>query len=84
MMISRHHIVRAFTALGLLLAPAAIHSAAAQTAPQRPATFTLSNGLSVIVIPDRRTPEVTQMIWYKVGWADETCGKSGIAHFLLL
>src|SRR5204863_8033013 len=29
-----------------------------------------------------RTPVVTQMIWYKVGSADETPGKSGLAHFL--
>jgi len=34
------------------------------------------------VIPDHRTPVVTQMIWYKVGSADETPGKSGLAHFL--
>jgi zinc protease len=34
-----------------------------------------------VVIPDRRTPVVTQMIWYKVGSADETPGKSGLAHF---
>src|ERR1700684_1380746 len=47
-----------------------------------PATFTLSNGLVVVVIPDHRTPVVTQMIWYKVGSADETPGKSGLAHFL--
>ena len=47
-----------------------------------PATFTLSNGLKVVVIPDHRTPVVTQMIWYKVGSADETPGKSGLAHFL--
>ncbi len=47
-----------------------------------PATFTLGNGLSVVVIPDHRTPVVTQMIWYKVGSADETPGKSGLAHFL--
>jgi zinc protease len=51
-------------------------------APQRPATFTLANGLQVVVIPDHRTPVVTQMIWYKVGSADETPGKSGLAHFL--
>ena len=50
------------------------------TAP--PATFTLGNGLQVVVIPDHRTPVVTQMIWYKVGSADETPGKSGLAHFL--
>ena len=47
-----------------------------------PATFTLGNGLQVVVIPDHRTPVVTQMIWYKVGSADETPGKFGLAHFL--
>lgn len=47
-----------------------------------PATFTLPNGLQVLVIPDHRTPVVTEMIWYKVGSADETPGKSGLAHFL--
>jgi zinc protease len=47
-----------------------------------PASFTLGNGLKVVVIPDHRTPVVTQMIWYKVGSADETPGKSGLAHFL--
>ena len=46
------------------------------------ASFTLANGLQVVVIPDHRTPVVTQMIWYKVGSADETPGKSGLAHFL--
>ncbi len=44
--------------------------------------FTLDNDLQVVVIPDHRTPVVTQMIWYKVGSADETPGKSGLAHFL--
>ena len=44
--------------------------------------FTLANGLEVVVIPDHRTPVVTHMIWYKVGSADETAGKSGLAHFL--
>ena len=47
-----------------------------------PASFTLGNGLQVVVIEDHRTPVVTQMIWYKVGSADETPGKSGLAHFL--
>lgn len=47
-----------------------------------PASFTLSNGLQVVVIPDHRTPVVTEMIWYKAGSADETPGKSGLAHFL--
>src|SRR6478752_2020234 len=59
-------------------------SASAQTTvtSERPASFTLDNGLQVVVIPDHRTPVVTQMIWYKVGSADETPGKSGLAHFL--
>ena len=35
-----------------------------------------------MVIPDHRAPVVTHMIWYKVGAADETPGKSGLAHFL--
>lgn len=44
--------------------------------------FRLANGLQVVVIPDRRTPVVTHMVWYHVGSADETAGKSGLAHFL--
>src|SRR6202020_1850707 len=47
-----------------------------------PPPFTLPNGLQVVVIPDPPTPVVTQMIWYKVGSADETPGKSGLAHLL--
>ena len=44
-------------------------------------SFVLDNGLQVVVIPDRRAPVVTHMLWYKVGSADEAPGKSGIAHF---
>ena len=44
--------------------------------------FTLANGLDVVVIPDKRSPVVTHMIWYRVGSADEDLGKSGLAHFL--
>lgn len=43
---------------------------------------TLDNGLQVVIIPDRRAPVVTHMVWYRVGSADEPIGKSGIAHFL--
>ena len=39
--------------------------------------FTLDNGLEVVVIPDRRAPVVTHMVWYKVGAADEEPGNSG-------
>jgi zinc protease len=45
-------------------------------------TFTLDNGLQVVVIEDHRAPVVVQMIWYRVGAADEPAGHSGIAHFL--
>ena len=44
--------------------------------------FVLPNGLEVVVIPDRRVPVVTHMVWYRVGSADEPPGVSGIAHFL--
>ena len=45
-------------------------------------SFTLTNGLQVVVVPNHRVPAVTQMLWYKVGAADDPRGKSGIAHFL--
>lgn len=44
-------------------------------------TFRLSNGMDVVVIEDHRAPAVTQMVWYRVGAADEPPGQSGIAHF---
>lgn len=47
-----------------------------------PRTFTLGNGLKIVVIPDRRSPIVTHMLWYRNGSADDPPGKSGIAHFL--
>lgn len=46
------------------------------------ASYTLDNGMQVVVIPDNRAPVVTHMVWYKVGAADEPLGHSGIAHFL--
>ncbi|TXH95724.1 MAG: insulinase family protein [Pseudorhodobacter sp.] len=44
-------------------------------------TFTLKNGLELVVIEDHRAPVVTHMVWYRIGAADETPGHSGIAHF---
>ncbi len=73
----------AFAAITLSLAVLFGSAAGAQTPrSEAPASFTLPNGMRVVVIPDHRTPVVTQMIWYKVGSADETPGKSGLAHFL--
>ena len=54
--------------------------AAAEEAAWAPSTFTLSNGMDVVVLPDHRAPVVTHMVWYKVGAVDEAPGKSGIAH----
>ena len=69
----------------LLLAFVRAGTSAAQEAPAPgfgAEGFTLDNGLQVVVIPNHRAPVVTQMVWYKVGAADEPRGKSGIAHFL--
>jgi len=54
--------------------------ALAEEAAWAPSTFTLGNGMEVVVLPDHRAPVVTHMVWYKVGAADEAPGKSGIAH----
>jgi len=75
--------------LAALLAMGTAGAALAEDAapPQKPggdgkaAHFTLANGMEVVVIPDHRAPIVTNMVWYKVGSADEPPGKSGIAHF---
>ena len=64
----------------LLLALSAF--APAQARLFDPETFTLANGMEVVVIPNHRTPIVTHMVWYKVGAADEVPGKSGLAHLL--
>jgi len=45
-------------------------------------SFTLANGLQVVVVPFHRAPAVTQMLWYKAGAYDDPPGKSGIAHFV--
>ena len=67
-----------FVALALTAAALAAPPAAAEPVT----TFTLDNGLNVVVIEDHRAPVVVQMIWYQVGAADEPRGHSGIAHFL--
>jgi zinc protease len=45
-------------------------------------SFTLDNGMDVVVIEDHRAPVVVHMVWYKAGSADEKPGVSGVAHFL--
>jgi zinc protease len=69
-------------ALALALPGLALQAGSAAADGPEATDFKLANGLEVVVIPDHRTPVVTHMIWYKVGSADETPGKSGLAHFL--
>lgn len=45
-------------------------------------SYTLDNGLQLVVVENHRAPVVTHMAWYRAGAADEPPGKSGIAHFL--
>jgi len=44
--------------------------------------YTLDNGMEIVVLEDHRAAAVVNMVWYRVGGADEPPGKSGIAHFL--
>jgi zinc protease len=73
---------RGLVATVMVASVAAADLASAEPTGAKIVTFTLANGLEMVVIPDHRAPVVTHMIWYKVGAADETPGKSGLAHFL--
>ena len=65
---------------GLLAVALLFPVALADDAAWSPETFTLGNGMEVVVVPDHRAPVVTHMVWYKVGAVDEAPGKSGLAH----
>lgn len=65
----------------LSLAALALGLSAAPLWANEVSTFTLDNGLELVVIEDHRAPVVTQMVWYRIGAADEAPGHSGIAHF---
>jgi zinc protease len=64
-------------ALAVLLLPCA-----ASAGVFYPESFTLDNGLQIVVVPNHLAPAVTQMVWYKVGSTDEVAGKTGLAHYL--
>ncbi len=68
-----------FLTLGLFLAGLPSLAAAEVFNPQ---SFTLDNGMQVVVVTNHRVPVVTHMVWYKVGGMDEPPGKSGLAHYL--
>src|SRR5438552_226869 len=66
-------------ALGLLCArPPVPLSAQALRVPYQ--TFTLPNGLQVIVHEDHSVPVVAVNMWYHVGSSDEKPGRTGFAH----
>ncbi len=44
--------------------------------------YTLKNGMALWVIPDHRAATAVQMLWVRVGSADEVDGSSGVAHVL--
>ncbi len=51
------------------------------TVPPAPTSeFRLSNGMALIVKPDRRAPTAVHMLWLRVGSVDEVDGLSGVAH----
>lgn len=77
----------------LSMAALVSHTALAQVAPppgapqataeaSRARQFTLANGLTLIVKPDRRAPTAVHMLWVRVGSMDEVDGTSGVAHVL--
>lgn len=74
--------MRFIALLGLLFSLSLTPAYAASEKTFNAQTFTLDNGLEVVVVPNHRAPIVSHMIWYKFGAADEAPGQSGIAHFL--
>ncbi len=45
-------------------------------------SFTLDNGLQVVIAENHKAPVVKYMLWYKAGAVDEKKGKGGSAHLL--
>ncbi len=70
--------MKTYFLLGLALLSLTVQS---QTQPQVE-QFTLSNGMTLIVKPDRRAPTAVHMLWVRVGSMDEVDGSSGLAHVL--
>jgi predicted Zn-dependent peptidase len=81
-------------AMAAALLAAACASSSGGAEPDRPATvaelmagvdvpyesFTLDNGLTVLVHEDRKAPIVAVAAWYNVGSKDEPPGQTGYAH----
>jgi len=81
-MTTRCHAARGLRAMAvcLLLAAAAARPLAAQALHVPYTSFTLPDGLKVIVHEDHSVPIVTVNTWYHVGSSDERPGRTGFAH----
>ena len=66
----------------LLLTLACLQLPAWSQGPATVQQFTLANGMTVLIKPDRRAPTAVHMLWLRVGAMDEVDGSSGIAHVL--
>ncbi len=81
------HPLPVLVAAALLAQPIAVHAADPVPVEQLVErvsipydSFTLANGLRVIVHTDRKAPVVAVATWYGVGSKDEPEGKTGFAH----
>ena len=68
---------RLIVALGALVLALAARAADPTIAFE---TYRLANGLTVILSPDHRLPQVAVNVWYHVGAANQAPGRSGFAH----
>lgn len=73
---------RAALTAAVIALPAMANSESAAALTDPVTTFTLENGMQVVVVEDHRAPVVQHMVWYRAGSADEPKGSSGVAHFL--
>jgi len=73
----------AFAVLALYVAPSPARQALKKP-PKQPGlsatSFTLTNGLKVILHEDHSSPTVMVYVWYHIGSKDEKQGKTGFAH----
>lgn len=62
--------------------PTTTREPAGPAAANRAQQFTLANGMTLIVQPDRRAPVAVQMLWVRAGSVEEVDGTTGVAHAL--
>jgi zinc protease len=78
----KHPPARLFAVFFSLLLSLGLPVAALAQSPPKAQQFTLANGMTLIVKPDRRAPTAVHMVWVRVGAMDEVDGTTGVAHIL--